>query len=208
MLEIKDPSLTLGGRELLSPHHSFIVYEGEILCVTGGEGSGKTTLLRVLMGLQPLDRGFVNTDGDLLDERSAPYLRREMGYVPQYLDLPDETVEQLIEEYLYMQVNASHRLNQDHVLAQWRAMGIDKAYYQKRVKDVPRGMLQWIMISLIAVTKKKYVLVDEWDASLNCQLVMMGLRQMADNGAAVVVVSNDGTIYSGCQKHVALSEWR
>ena len=206
MLEIKDPSLTLGGRELLRPHHSFIVDEGEILCVTGTAGCGKTTLLRTLMGLQPLDSGFVNADGDLLDELSAPYLRKEMGYIPQRLDLPHETVEQLVEEYLCMQVNASQRLGQDHVLAQWRAMGIDKTYYQKRVKDVPRGMLQWVMMSLVALTKKKYVLVDEWDVGLNRQLVMMALRQMADNGAAVVVVSNDGSIYSGCQKHVALGE--
>uniref|UniRef100_A0AB33J2S0 Urea ABC transporter ATP-binding subunit UrtE n=2 Tax=unclassified Prevotella TaxID=2638335 RepID=A0AB33J2S0_9BACT len=206
MLEIKDPSLTLGGRELLRPHHSFIVHEGEILCVTGDKGSGKTALLRALMGLQPLDSGFVNTDGDLLDERSAPYLRREMGYVPQCLDLPHETVEQLIKEYLGMQVNALQPVDREQLLAQWRAMGIDKAYWQKRVEDVPRGMLQWILVSLIAVTKKKYVLVDEWDVALNRQLVMMALRQMADNGAAVVVVSNDGTIYSGCQKHIALSE--
>lgn len=56
---------------------------GEKIGLVGRNGSGKTTLLRVLLGLEEASAGQVIR---------APEAR--IGYIPQYLDLPqDETVE-------------------------------------------------------------------------------------------------------------------
>lgn len=82
MLELKDASLTVGGRRLLSGF-SMIAMDGQLTCVTGAAGSGKTLLARVMLGFQPLDAGFISLDGALLTPLSAPYLRRLMAYVPQ-----------------------------------------------------------------------------------------------------------------------------
>jgi len=68
---------TLGGRAVLSGIE-IAVRPAEIVTVIGPNGAGKTTLLRILLGLQPPDRGTV--------ER-APGLR--IGYMPQRLAIDD-----------------------------------------------------------------------------------------------------------------------
>src|SRR3712207_6461109 len=105
MLEIKDPILTLSGRQILSTAHSFAVEGGEAVCLSDGSGSGKTLLLRVLMVLQPLDSGFVSMDGDLLTPLSAPYFRRSMAYVPQELEPFFPTVGEWVDELLALKAN-------------------------------------------------------------------------------------------------------
>ena len=82
MLELKDASLAIGGRQVLS-RFSMMAMDGQMTCVTGSAGSGKTLLARVMLGFQPLDAGLVNIDGALLTQASAPYFRRLIAYVPQ-----------------------------------------------------------------------------------------------------------------------------
>jgi ABC-type protease/lipase transport system fused ATPase/permease subunit len=84
MLELKDASLAVGGRQMFR-RLSLMAHEGQVTCITGGEGSGKTLLLRVMMGFVPLDGGLVSIDGELLTPLSATVFRRQMAYVPQYV---------------------------------------------------------------------------------------------------------------------------
>lgn len=50
---------------------------------------GCRALLMAVMGIVPLDGGYVTLDGEVVNERSAVYMRRFMGYVPRELRLPD-----------------------------------------------------------------------------------------------------------------------
>ena len=56
MLELKDATLTIGGRQLFG-NLSFMAQDGHITCITGPAGSGKTLLLQALLGLLALDEG-------------------------------------------------------------------------------------------------------------------------------------------------------
>ena len=86
MLEVKDATITVGGKTLVKGL-SFMVRDGQLTCVTGAEHSGKTTLLRTLMGFLPVDEGFVSIDGELLTVLSAPVFRSMMVYLPQEMQL-------------------------------------------------------------------------------------------------------------------------
>lgn len=83
MLEIKDGALSVGGRCLFA-RLSFVVNDGQLVCVTGSKGVGKTMLARALVGLVPLSEGFINVDGSLLTALSAPAFRQFMAYLPQW----------------------------------------------------------------------------------------------------------------------------
>jgi ABC-2 type transport system ATP-binding protein len=80
-LEIRDLSLTLGGRQILD-EVSFSVLTGEIVGILGPNGSGKTSLMRCITGLWRPDHGNVWLGGVLLD-RSGRTKRAEMGVVFQ-----------------------------------------------------------------------------------------------------------------------------
>ncbi|MBR5657021.1 MAG: ATP-binding cassette domain-containing protein [Prevotella sp.] len=97
-VELKDGSVSAGGRRLFEGL-SFVARGGEVVCLVGGRGSGKTVLLRALMGMWPLDEGVASVDGAVVTPRSAPYLRKEMCYVPQ--DWPRDAyanVAEMVEE--------------------------------------------------------------------------------------------------------------
>ena len=68
---------------------SLTVNDGELASITGQHGSGKTTLLKAVLGLIAVDSGHISIDGELLTPKSAPYFRRQMAYVPQYLAVPE-----------------------------------------------------------------------------------------------------------------------
>lgn len=68
---------------------SMALSDGQQVNITGQKGSGKTTLLRALLGFIPVDGGHICIDGELLTPMSAPYFRKHMAYVPQYLTLPE-----------------------------------------------------------------------------------------------------------------------
>lgn len=82
MLEVKDATISIGGKTLVKGF-SLIAQDGQITCITGSEGSGKTTFLRTLMGFLPVEAGFVSVDGELLTMDSAHAFRRLMVYLPQ-----------------------------------------------------------------------------------------------------------------------------
>ena len=86
MLELKDASLALEGRQLFT-NLSFMALDGQITCITGPSGSGKTALIQAMLGLLALDEGLVSVDGELLTRLSAPTFRRMMAYVPQKVNV-------------------------------------------------------------------------------------------------------------------------
>jgi len=86
MLELKDASLTIEGRELFKKL-SFMALDGQLTCITGPAGSGKTAMVQVMLGFLPLDDGLVSIDGELLTPRSASVFRRLMAYIPQHRDI-------------------------------------------------------------------------------------------------------------------------
>ena len=79
VLEIRDGTVTLGGRPILRGI-DLAVRRGEVVALLGANGSGKSTLVRTLMGLVPTTRGDVSLFGTPL-----AHFRdwKRIGFVPQ-----------------------------------------------------------------------------------------------------------------------------
>ena len=106
-VELKDGTVSAGGRRLFEGL-SFVARSGEVVCVVGGRGSGKTLLLRALMGMWPIDEGVASFDGAVVTPLSAPYLRKEVSYVPQ--DWPKDAyadVSEMVSEALGRERNVA-----------------------------------------------------------------------------------------------------
>jgi len=76
-IELRDVSLTLGGRAVLS-EVSLAIGEREFIGVVGPNGSGKTTLMRAILGLLPPRHGTIHVLG-----RPASRGNPAIGYLPQ-----------------------------------------------------------------------------------------------------------------------------
>jgi len=62
LIEIRDLTVTLGGKAILDGYSASIPQAG-LTYLSGPSGAGKTTLLRVLAGLQPPSGGSVTLEG-------------------------------------------------------------------------------------------------------------------------------------------------
>ncbi|HAF93945.1 MAG TPA: amino acid ABC transporter ATP-binding protein, partial [Pseudomonas sp.] len=65
------------------------VREGEVVAVIGRSGSGKSTLLRTLNGLETINDGVIEVDGEYVDATRADLrsLRQKVGMVFQQFNL-------------------------------------------------------------------------------------------------------------------------
>ncbi len=86
LVDIQD--ITVSYREDVALNSiSLEIYEGEFIGVAGPNGAGKTTLLTAINGLGRLLRGSVDIFGIRMNARSATGIRKEIGYVPQMLNI-------------------------------------------------------------------------------------------------------------------------
>ena len=167
---------------------SLTVDDGRMACLSGPKGTGKTTVLRAVMGLLPIDGGHISIDGELLTPLSAPYFRRNMGYVSSLLrPIPGQDRVGDVLRLLYG-LQANRQLNIEHEDAEDRLWDdlTPAEQYQELVKCVSRQ-------------ERRLVLVDEPAAPLDWQTqqaVMDVMRQMTARGAALLVVSNEPTMMS------------
>ncbi len=82
MLSLAQVSKSYRGTPALHPL-SLALTPARTTVLIGPSGCGKSTLLRLMIGLIAPDSGTITFGGAVLDARSAPALRRRMGYVIQ-----------------------------------------------------------------------------------------------------------------------------
>lgn len=196
MLEIKDASLKLGGKQLYTGL-CLSVDKGEILCLSGNSGGGKTSLLRVMMGFQPLDDGFASIDGVAITPGSAEMFRKMMSYMPQDTTLPYEEVKDMVTMPFRLKVNKDVRFSKKLLMSEWDRLGLEHDLYDKKVAELSGGQRQRIMLSVAGLLGKEILLIDEPTSALDensSAQVAVYLRRLASDGAIVIVVSHDRTI--------------
>jgi ABC-type multidrug transport system fused ATPase/permease subunit len=61
--------------------------------IVGPTGSGKTTLVDIILGLLELQKGTLEVDEKIIDEKNIRSWQRLIGYVPQHIYLSDSSIE-------------------------------------------------------------------------------------------------------------------
>lgn len=206
MLEVKNASLEIDGVSLFTGL-SFLVGDGQILCVRGASGTGKTSLLRALLGFWPLSGGFISYDGELLTPASVGEFRKHIAYVPQEASLPSEWVRDLVQLPFRLKANRGKAYSKDRLMVEWGRLGLEADLYDRRVSELSGGQRQRVVLSVCGLLGKPVLLVDEPTSALDRQsaeLVLEYLRGMAARGCTVVVVSHDDIFAEACDKVIEL----
>jgi PrtD family type I secretion system ABC transporter len=81
-----------GGRAPVAHDVTFALSRGDGLGIIGPSASGKSSLARALVGVWPLARGSIRLDGATLDQWAPDQLGRNLGYLPQDVELFGGTV--------------------------------------------------------------------------------------------------------------------
>jgi peptide/nickel transport system ATP-binding protein len=158
---------------------------GAITGITGASGSGKTTLLRVLAGLLRPDAGRVLYHGIPTAPRGSIAL---LAQHPRRVCNPRWTLRQILLEPAVIKRES---VVLDDVTAR---IGLDAELLDRYPGQVSDGQLQRVCLGRVLIQEASTVLCDEPTAMLDpiaSGSVMSLLREIADGGATVVLVSHD-----------------
>ena len=179
------------------------VHAGEIVGLAGLVGSGRSRLVRALFGVERIDDGMVLVEGRPVRLRSPWHaVRWGMGMVPsdrkgegvfQRMSLERNLLAAALNRITRMglvQPRAGRRLGQELVRALGiRARGLDQAMVRLSGGNQQKAVLaRWI------ATRPRVLIVDEptqgIDVGAKAEIHRL-LRQLANDGLAVLMVSSD-----------------
>ncbi|MBF8160207.1 amino acid ABC transporter ATP-binding protein [Ectopseudomonas hydrolytica] len=172
------------------------VEEGEVVAIIGRSGSGKSTFLRTLNGLESINDGVIEVDGEYIDAARADLrsLRQKVGMVFQQFNLfPHLTVGENV--MLAPQVvKKTPRAEAEHIARQMlERVGLAEKFdaYPERLSG---GQQQRVAIARALAMSPKVLLCDEITSALDPELVnevLAVVKQLASEGMTLIMVTHE-----------------
>ena len=184
-------SLGYDGKEILHGL-SFMVDQGEYLCIVGENGSGKSTLMRTILGLQSPLSGAVHT-GDGLRPN-------EIGYLPQQTvvqkDFPASVWEIVLSGCQSKCGLRPFYRKEDKVMVQKMLEKLGLTALKKRCyRELSGGQQQRVLLARALCATRSLLLLDEpvsgLDPMVTAELyqIIQGLNR--EDGITIIMISHD-----------------
>lgn len=177
----------------------FDAYAGKVTALVGDNGAGKSTLIKCIAGIYTPETGEFIFEGNkvtIAGPRDATALGIEIVY--QDLALCDN-LDIVHNMFLGREEKSGVTLNESHMesMAKKTLDGLSvrtvKSIRQK-VASLSGGQRQTVAIARAVLWNSKVVILDEPTAALGVaqtEQVLKLVRQLADNGLAVIVISHN-----------------
>ncbi len=183
------------------------IKEGEILAVVGSSGSGKSLLAHAVLGILPGNArvtGSMNYHGQELTRKRQEAIRgNKIALIPQSVNYLDPLMQ------VGTQVRSSVRTG-DKAAAQRQVFAryqLDEKAEKLYPFQLSGGMARRILVSTAVVSGSKLVIADEPTPGLHPKVVketLNHLRQLADNGCAVMLITHDITAALNIAERIAV----
>ncbi|MBE7374616.1 amino acid ABC transporter ATP-binding protein [Pseudomonas lopnurensis] len=172
------------------------VEEGEVVAIIGRSGSGKSTLLRTLNGLEPINDGVIEVDGDYLDAARADLrsLRQKVGMVFQQFNLfPHLTVGEniMLAPQVVKKISRGEAEQVARQMLERVGLGEKFDAYPERLSG---GQQQRVAIARALAMSPKVLLCDEITSALDPELVnevLAVVKQLASEGMTLIMVTHE-----------------
>jgi putative ABC transport system ATP-binding protein len=188
---------------------SLTVDAGELVAVTGPSGSGKSTLLSCLAGLDDPDGGTVTIAGERLsrrtEEQRARLRAREIGVLFQSTNLVGHLT---VAENITLAQRLAGAIDDVR-----RDTALERAGIARCARSLPTqlsgGELARAGLAVALANDPAVVLADEPTGELdehNAARVLALLRDRAEAGGAIVVVTHNAAIAAGADREIRLED--
>src|SRR6202008_926676 len=195
--------------KLLLERISMTARPGTLTAIIGGSGAGKSTLSRLIAGYATPTSGLFTLEGHDIHTEYAS-LRTRIGMVPQ-----DDVVHRQLTVNQALGYAAELRLppdtskaDREQVVAQvLDELGLTQ-HADTRVETLSGGPRKRASVALELLTGPSLLILDEPTSGLDPALdqqVMTMLRQLADAGRVVLVVTHSLTYLDVCDQVLLLA---
>ncbi len=189
---------------------SLNIRPGELVAIIGGSGAGKSTILNCMCGYLPPTKGDVYINGINL-YKNFDSLKKLIGYVPQA-----DIVYDNLTLYDMLSYTAKLRLPKDTSKAESEA-AIERAIQlveltEKKnsfIKSLSGGQRKRASIAVELLSDPNLLFLDEPASGLDPgteRNLMQSLREMADSGKTVILVTHSTLQLKMCDKIVFMGK--
>ena len=188
------------------------VHAGSLTAIMGPSGSGKSTLLHLAAGMVTATSGLVRVAGMDLADRSpadlAALRRTTVGVVfQQYNLVPSLTAIENVTLPLELDGGSMAHLRSTARDALAR-VGVEEPF-DRYPDDLSGGQQQRVAIARAVAIPRKLILADEPTGALDTltgDRILDLFRQLADDGAAVVIVTHEPRVASYADRVVTIRD--
>jgi len=207
LLELRRVGLALDGRAILK-NISLEVYPGEVLALVGPNGAGKSSLLSVMSGDLPATTGSALLEGREVTKYRPDDAARKRAVLMQanQVSFPF-TVWEVVEMGRAPWARTSGLSHDAEAIADALQRADVEALVDRRFNQLSGGERARVSLARVLAQRTPVVLLDEPTAALDLkhqESVMQTVRDIADEGRAVVVVVHDLSVAAGYADRVAM----
>jgi ABC-2 type transport system ATP-binding protein len=163
---------------------SLAVPEQSIFGLLGPNGAGKTSLIRIITQITGADSGEILFRG----ERLNPSHISQIGYLPEERGLYKKM--KVGEQLLYLaQLRGLPRTEAVERIKHWLDRLELKAWAQKNVEDLSKGMQQKVQFIATVLHQPKLIILDEPFSGfdpINANLIKDEILQLRQDGATII----------------------
>lgn len=190
---------------------SFSVKPGEILGITGLLGSGRTEIAEAIFGVRPAESGTVEVGGRTVEIRNiTDAVAAGIGYVPEdrltqglFLDkaIGDNITASSLDRYRTRLRTLNGKQIKDTISRFFTRLSIKAPDAHAPVRSLSGGNAQRVVLAKWLATDPKVLILNGptvgVDVGSKSQILQL-LREQAEQGMAVIVISDDAQELVAC----------
>ncbi len=196
VLEFRDVNTHYGPVHILKDDN-IEIFDGEIVCLLGGNASGKTTTLKTILGMVIPTSGDVLLDGEVVSDKPTSYrVERGVSMVPENRRLFKRmTVKENLEIGAYLRKD---RQNLDADIERiFELFPRVKERMHQKAGTLSGGEQQMVAVGRALMAQPKVLLMDEPSMGLAPVLVAQNfeiIQQINEAGTTVFVVEQNANM--------------
>ena len=181
------------------------IQKGEFIALVGESGSGKSTLLSILSTLLKPTSGEVLFDGLAYEaiKNIDTFRRKNIGFVFQFHYLIEYLT---VKENILLATGSSHEIDYLHALLTYLKI---ENLTDKLPNQLSGGERQRVAIARALINRPEVVFADEPTGNLdskNSQNVFSLLKEVAEDGTAIIVATHDSKLADTTDKIYRLTD--
>ena len=158
-IKISDLTVTFKNKVTAINHADLEIPNG-VFGLLGENGAGKTTLMRVLTTVLTPTSGTVSMDGILYCEGNYPKIQRQIGYLPQEIDLYPGLTGQECLEYMGDLAGVPKEECRKRIRYYLEKTSLT-GHRKKKMKQLSGGMKRRVGLVQALLNEPKFLIVDE-----------------------------------------------